>query len=237
DRDTSGRLGVTPAAIDIALYNAFGQRLISTIFTQSNQYRVVLEVKPEFRRGPDALKDIYVASSSGAQVPLSALTRVTEKPALLAVNHLGQFPAATISFNLAPGASLGSAVQAIEAEARSLDLPASMRTSFQGAALAFRASLANELLLILAAVVTMYIVLGVLYESYIHPLTILSTLPSAGVGALLALMLTRSDLVRARALTLVSTPVSCLWFDRLARRLGGQGAAGASVKPVENGRP
>src|SRR6059036_160147 len=194
DRDTAGRLGITPAAIDIALYNAFGQRLISTIFTQSNQYRVVLEVKPEFRRGPDALKDIYVASSSGAQVPLSALTRVTEKPALLAVNHLGQFPAATISFNLAPGASLGSAVQAIEAEARSLDLPASMRTSFQGAALAFRASLANELLLILAAVVTMYIVLGVLYESYIHPLTILSTLPSAGVGALLALMLCRTDL-------------------------------------------
>src|SRR6266487_4256379 len=175
-------------------FNAFGQRLISTIFTQSNQYRVVLEVKPEFRRGPDALKDIYVASSTGAQVPLSALTTVIEKPALLAVNHLGQFPAATLSFNLAPGASLGDAVQAIEAEARSLDLPASMRTSFQGAALAFRASLANELLLILAAIVTMYIVLGVLYESYIHPLTILSTLPSAGVGALLALMLTGQDL-------------------------------------------
>src|SRR2546426_19294 len=194
DRDTSGRLGITPLAIDTALYNAFGQRLISTIFTQSNQYRVVLEVKPEFRRGPDALKDIYVASSSGAQVPLSALTRVTEKPALLAVNHLGQLPAATITFNLAPGASLGSAVQAIEAEARSLDLPASVRTGFQGAALAFRASLANELLLILAAIVTVYIVLGVLYESYIHPLTILSTLPSAGVGALLALMLTRRDL-------------------------------------------
>ncbi|TMI03908.1 MAG: multidrug transporter subunit MdtC, partial [Betaproteobacteria bacterium] len=192
DRDTSGRLGVTPAAIDVALYNAFGQRLISTIFTQSSQYRVVLEVKPEFRRGPDALKDIYVASSSGAQVPLSALTRVTEKPALLAVNHLGQFPAATLSFNLAPGASLGDAVRAIEAQA--LDLPASVRTGFQGAALAFRASLANELLLILAAIVTMYIVLGVLYESYIHPLTILSTLPSAGAGALVALMVTRGDL-------------------------------------------
>src|SRR5207245_773594 len=180
--------------IDTALYNGFGQRLISTIFTQSNQYRVVLEVKPEFRQGPDALKDIYVASSSGAQVPLSAITTVTEKPALLAVNHLGQFPAATISFNLAPGASLGAAVSAIEAQARALELPLSVRTSFQGAALAFRASLANELLLILAAIVTMYIVLGVLYESYIHPLTILSTLPSAGVGALLALMLTRSDL-------------------------------------------
>ena len=194
NRDTAGRLGITPAAIDTALYNAFGQRLISTIFTQSNQYRVVLEVKPEFRRGPDALKDIYVASSSGAQVPLSAITTVSEKPALLAVNHLGQFPAATISFNLAQGASLGDAVPAIEAEARSLELPASLRLSFQGAALAFRASLGNTLLLILAAIVTMYIVLGVLYESYIHPLTILSTLPSAGVGALLALMLTRSDL-------------------------------------------
>jgi len=149
-------------------------------------------VKPEFRRGPDALKDIYVASSSGAQVPLSALTRVTEKPALLAVNHLVQFPAATLSFNLAPGASLGDAVRAIEAQA--LDLPESVRTDFQGAALAFRASLANELLLILAAIVTMYIVLGVLYESYIHPLTILSTLPSAGAGALVALMVTRGDL-------------------------------------------
>ena len=194
NRDTAGRLGITPAAIDTALYNAFGQRLISTIFTQSNQYRVVLEVKPEFRRGPDALKDIYVASSSGAQVPLSAITTITEKPALLAVNHLGQFPAATLSFNLAPGVSLGDAVPAIEAEARSLEMPASLRLSFQGAALAFRASLGNTLLLILAAIVTMYIVLGVLYESYIHPLTILSTLPSAGVGALLALMLTRSDL-------------------------------------------
>jgi multidrug efflux pump len=192
DRDTAGRLGITPAAIDIALYNAFGQRLISTIFTQANQYRVVLEVKPEFRKGPEALKDITVASSSGAQIPLSAITTITEKPALLAINHLGQFPAATISFNLAPGVSLGEAVKAIEGEAQAL--PPAMRASFQGAALAFRASLANELLLILAAIVTMYIVLGVLYESYIHPLTILSTLPSAGVGALLALMVSRTDL-------------------------------------------
>jgi multidrug efflux pump len=194
DRDTAGRLGITPAAVDVALYNAFGQRLVSTIFTQSNQYRVVLEVKPEFRRGPDALKDIYVASSSGAQVPLSAITTVTEKPALLAINHIGQFPAATISFNLAPGVALGDAVRAIESEAQAMGLPASIRASFQGAALAFRSSLANELLLILAAIVTMYIVLGVLYESYIHPITILSTLPSAGVGALLALMLSRTDL-------------------------------------------
>jgi multidrug efflux pump len=194
DRETAARLGITPAAIDTALYNAFGQRLISTIFTQSNQYRVVLEVKPEFRRGPDALKDIYVTSATGAPVPLSTITRVIEQPALLAVNHLGQFPAATISFNLAQGASLGEAVKAIEAEAQAMRLPASVRVSFQGAALAFRASLTNELLLILAAIVTMYIVLGVLYESYIHPITILSTLPSAGVGALLALMLSRTDL-------------------------------------------
>jgi multidrug efflux pump len=194
DRDTAGRLGITPAAVDTALYNAFGQRLISTIFTQSNQYRVVLEVKPEFREGPDALKNIYVASSSGAQVPLSAIATVTEKPTSLAVNHLGQFPAATVSFNLAPGASLGDAVSAIEAAEREMAMPLSVQTEFQGAALAFRASLTNELLLILAAIVTMYIVLGVLYESYIHPITILSTLPSAGVGALLALMLSRNDL-------------------------------------------
>jgi multidrug efflux pump len=323
DRDTAGRLGITPLAIDTALYNAFGQRLISTIFTQSNQYRVVLEVKPEFRRGPDALKDIYVASSSGAQVPLSAITTIAEKPALLAVNHLGQFPAATISFNLASGASLGDAVRAIEAESKTLELPASLRVGFQGAALAFRASLANELLLILAAIVTMYIVLGVLYESYIHPLTILSTLPSAGVGALLALILTRNDLgiiavigiilligivkknaimmidfaldaerksgmspreaiyhacllrfrpilmttlsallgalplalgtgvgselrhplgitmvgglILSQALTLFTTPVIYLWFDRVARRVSGQGAAGAEVPG--GGRP
>jgi multidrug efflux pump len=227
DRDSAGRLGITPAAIDNALYNAFGQRLVSTIFTQTNQYRVVLEVKPEFRRGPLALSDIYVATSGGAQapavtgatpaatgaapalaggapaptgsagstqVPLSTVTRLSERPAALSVNHIGQFPASTISFNLAPGASLGSAVAAIEAAERELGLPVSVRTTFQGAAGAFRASLANELLLILAAVVTMYIVLGVLYESFIHPVTILSTLPSAGVGALLALMLARSDL-------------------------------------------
>jgi multidrug efflux pump len=194
DRDTAGRLGITPAAIDTALYNAFGQRLISTIFTQSSQYRVVLEVKPEFRRGPDALKEIRVVSASGAQVPLSAVTTVTEKPALLAVNHLGQFPAATLSFNLARGVALGDAVKAIEAETQAIGLPPSVRGSFQGAALAFRASLASELLLILAAIVTMYIVLGVLYESYIHPITILSTLPSAGVGALLALLVSGTDL-------------------------------------------
>ena len=194
DRDTAGRLGVTPASINTALYNAFGQRLISTIFTQTSQYRVVLEVKPEYRVGPAALTEIYVPTSNGTQIRLSEVTRLVEKPATLAINHIGQFPAATISFNLAPGVALGDAVKGIETAERELALPASIRTSFQGAALAFRASLTNTLLLILAAIVTMYIVLGVLYESYIHPVTILSTLPSAGVGALLALLIARTDL-------------------------------------------
>ena len=194
DRDTAARLGVTTAAIDNALYNAFGQRLISTIFTQSSQYRVVLEVKPEYKRGPSALNDIYVTAAGGQQVPLSAIATVQERAATLAINHLGQFPATTISFNLNAGNALGDAVKAIEEAERELGMPASVRTSFQGAALAFRASLTNTLLLILAAIVTMYIVLGVLYESYIHPITILSTLPSAGVGALLALMVSRTEL-------------------------------------------
>jgi len=193
DRDTAARLGVTPLSIDNALYNAFGQRLISTIFTQTSQYRVVLEVKPEYKLGPQALTEIYVSSSTGQQIPISAVAKVIEKPASLAINHIGQFPATTISFNLATGASLGDAVKAIEQTERELQVPASIRTGFQGAALAFRASLTNTLLLILAAIVTMYIVLGVLYESYIHPVTILSTLPSAGVGALLALLLSGSD--------------------------------------------
>ncbi len=194
DRDTAGRLGVTPAGIDNVLYNAFGQRLVSTIFTQSNQYRVVLEVKPEFRIGPQALRELYVPGTGGTQVPLSAVTQLIEKPGVLAISHLGQFPAATISFNLAPGHSLGDAVVAVEAMQRDLGVPVSVRTRFQGAAQAFRASLTNTLFLILAAIITMYIVLGVLYESYIHPVTILSTLPSAGVGALLALIVARADL-------------------------------------------
>ncbi|HEY6865530.1 MAG TPA: efflux RND transporter permease subunit [Burkholderiales bacterium] len=224
DRATAGRLGVTPAAIDAALYNAFGQRLVSTIFTQSNQYRVVLEVKPEFNSGgPLALGDIYVKASPGAaaagaaqvpgaqttntaaagsassgtagsQVRLSSVARIVERAAPLAINHIGQFPSATISFDVAPGSSLGRAVDAIRAAQAEIGLPASVQTRFQGAALAFQASLDNTLLLIVAAIVTMYIVLGVLYESYIHPVTILSTLPSAGVGALLALMVSRTDL-------------------------------------------
>ena len=194
DRNTASRLGVTPAAIDNALYNAFGQRLISTIFTLSNQYRVVLEVQREYQKGPIALNDIFITSTDGQQVRLSSVARVSERTAPLSVSHLGQFPSATISFNLGSGYSLGEAVSAVRAAEAELGLPASTQTSFQGAARAFEASLANTLLLILAAIVTMYIVLGVLYESYIHPVTILSTLPSAGVGALLALMLSRTDL-------------------------------------------
>ncbi len=194
DRDSAGRLGITPAAIDTALYNAFGQRLISTIYTQATQYRVVLEVKPEFRSGPDALKDIYVAAASGPQVPLSSIAQFSTGTAPLAINHIGQFPAVAISFNLAPRYSLGHAVDAIQAVEREIGLPASVQTAFQGAAASFRDSLSSTLLLILAAVVTMYIVLGVLYESYIHPVTILSTLPTATVGALAALLLAGSQL-------------------------------------------
>ena len=194
DRATAGRLGVTPAAIDNALYNAFGQRLISTIYTQTSQYRVVLEVKPEFKIGPASLENVYISSTGGQQVKLSAVARVVEKPTQLQISHLGQFPAATISFNLAPNASLGEAVDAIRTAQAEIAMPLSVQTRFQGAALAFQGSLDNTLLLILAAIVTMYIVLGVLYESYIHPVTILSTLPSAGVGALLALILSRNDL-------------------------------------------
>jgi multidrug efflux pump len=194
DRDTASRLGITPQMIDDTLYDAFGQRQVSTIFTQLNQYHVVLEVKPGFQQNPDALKDLYVASASGAQVPLSAFTHLAPTTAPLAVNHQGQFPSVTLSFNLAPGVALGDAVTAIGAAEHEIGLPASMRASFQGTAQAFQASLANEPWLILAALVTVYIVLGVLYESYIHPLTILSTLPSAGVGAILALLLCRTDL-------------------------------------------
>ena len=194
NRDSAARLGITAAAIDNVLYDAYGQRLVSTIFTQTNQYRVVLEVKPEFQNGPLSLNGLYVTSSAGVQVPLSSIAHVVEQTSPLSINHLGQFPVATISFNLAPKASLGAAVSAIEAAEQQLKLPISMQTSFQGAALAFRAALSNELWLVLAAVVTMYIVLGVLYESYIHPITILSTLPSAGVGALLALMVAQTDL-------------------------------------------
>ena len=194
DRDAASRLGVTTAVIDNALYNAFGQRLISTIFTQSNQYRVVLEADTQSATGLAAIEALYVPSTNGSQVPLSAVARVEERRGLLAINHLEQFPAVTISFNLKPGTSLGEAVQAIEAAEKEIGLPVSIATAFQGAALAFRAALTNEMLLILAAIITMYIVLGVLYESYVHPVTILSTLPSAGIGALLALIVSRNEL-------------------------------------------
>ena len=194
DRSTASRLGVSIAAIDSALYDAFGQRFISTIFTQSNQYRVVLEVKPEYRQNLTDLKNIRVASSTGSQVPLSTLAKITEQSTPLITNHLGQFPAATLSFNLAPGAFLDEAIEAIESSKQQIGLPMSVQANYQGATLAFSTSLSNTLWLILAAIVTVYIVLGVLYESYLHPITILSTLPSAGVGALLALMISGNDL-------------------------------------------
>jgi multidrug efflux pump len=190
NRDAASRLGVSVADIDDALYSAFGQRQISTLFTQASQYRVVLEVDPRLVQGPQALERIFVTAENGEPVPLSNISTVTERRAPLLINHVGQFPAATISFNLGPGASLGEAVKSIEQAARELQLPLGIDLQFQGAAHAFRASLSSTLVLILAAIVTMYIVLGVLYESSIHPITILSTLPSAAVGALLALWVT-----------------------------------------------
>jgi multidrug efflux pump len=212
DRDTASRLGIFPQAIDNTLYDAFGQRQVSTIFTQLNQYHVVLEVLPNFAQTPENLNDIYIRPSvvtpntgapsanvaavttNGAPVPISAFTRMNSTSASLAVNHQGQFPVVTLSFNLAPGASLGDATKAIQQAEKDIQLPPSIHASFQGTAAAFQNSLSSEPFLILAAVITVYIVLGVLYESYIHPITILSTLPSAGVGAILALMITGNDL-------------------------------------------
>ncbi len=212
DRDTASRLGIFPQAIDNTLYDAFGQRQVSTMFTQLNQYHVILEVLPHFAESPENLKDIYIRPStvtpnsgaptangaavttSGAPVPISAFTKMQSGSASLAVNHQGQFPVVTLSFNLAPGASLGDATKAIQQAEAEIQLPPSIHASFQGTAAAFQNSLSSEPYLILAAVITVYIVLGVLYESYIHPMTILSTLPSAGVGAILALMMTGNDL-------------------------------------------
>jgi multidrug efflux pump len=194
DRDTASRLGLLPATIDNTLYDAFGQRQVSTIFTQLNQYHVVLEVGPQFQQDPDSLKNIYVKSNTGMQVPLTSFSHIERTNTSLAINHQGQFPVVTLSFNLAPGVSLGEATKAIDAAEQSIHMPASIHTSFQGTAAAFRNSLSSEPLLILAAIITVYLVLGVLYESYIHPITILSTLPSAGVGALLALLITGNDL-------------------------------------------
>ena len=318
DRVTASRFGITPQMIDDTLYDAFGQRQISIMFTQLNQYRVVLEVNPDWQQRPADLNNLYILSNTGGQVPLNAITHYETATTPLTVNHQGQFPANTISFNLAPGASLGEAVNDINKVKAEIGMPASVQTSFQGTAAAFQNSLANEGFLILAALITVYIVLGVLYESYIHPITILSTLPSAGVGALLALMLYKNDfsvialigvilligivkknaimmidfameaerkehkppleaiyqacllrfrpimmttmaallggiplavgtgvgselrrplgisivggLLLSQLLTLYTTPVIYLWFDRLARRFG-QSAAGVSLEP------
>jgi len=194
DRDTASRLGITPQNIDDTLDDAFAQRQVSTIFTQQNQYHVVLEVAPKFQRTPASLDNIYVKSSNGTQVPLSAFTHFEERQTPLVISHQGQFPAVTISFNLAPGKSIGDAVNAVNKAKTKLKMPPSVNAEFQGSARAFEASLENEPLLILAALIVVYIVLGVLYESYIHPITILSTLPSAGVGAILALLLFHVDL-------------------------------------------
>jgi len=194
DRATAARLGVTPATVDAALYDAFGQRIISTIYTQSNQYRVILEADPGLLQSPAALRQVYMQSSGGVATPLSAFATIQMQTAPLQVNHVGQFPAANISFDVAQGTSLGEAVSAIRHAETAIKMPGTINTTFMGAAAAYQDSLGNELWLILAAIVTVYIVLGVLYESYIHPITILSTLPSAGVGALLALMLFGQDL-------------------------------------------
>ena len=194
DRDTAARLGIDTATIDSVLYDAFGQRQVSTMYRPLNQYHVVMEVDPRLKQSPDSLRNIYVKSRTGAEVPLSAFAHFAPSNTALAVNHQGQFPSVTISFNLAPGVSLGDATKAIEAAERQIALPGSIHPSFQGTAAAFQQSLSSEPLLILAALVAVYIVLGVLYESYIHPITILSTLPSAGVGALLALLLAHNEL-------------------------------------------
>jgi multidrug efflux pump len=194
DRDTAARFGITAATIDNALYDAFGQRNVSTIFTESNTYRVIMEADPALQRSPASLGMIYVPSASGGQVPLSSIARFEQRPEPLLINHLSQFPANTISFNVPPGGSLGNAVKAIRGVEAQIGMPDSIVTSFQGAADAFESSLTNELFLIGAAILTMYIILGILYESFIHPITILSTLPSAGIGALLALMAVGSSL-------------------------------------------
>ncbi len=194
DRDTLARFGMSIGTITNALYDAFGQRIISTVFTESNQYRVILEADPNIHNSIDSLKEIYVPSSGGGQVPLATVASIEQRQAPLQIDHLGQFPAAMFSFDVAPGYSLGAAVEAISRAEEAAELPASTSTSFQGAALAFQSALVSQLLLILAAIVVVYIVLGVLYESFIHPITILSTLPSAGVGALLALIVTGHEL-------------------------------------------
>ncbi len=194
DRDTAARLGLTPQMIDNALYDAFGQRQVSTMYKGINQYHVVMEVAQQFQQSPDALKNIYVRSTTGQEIPLSAFTHYESSMTSLAVAHQGQFPAITFSFNLAPNVPLGDAVAAVQDMEHTMVMPATIHPSFQGTAQAFQASLATQPYLILAALVTVYLVLGILYENYVHPITILSTLPSAGVGALLALLIFRTEL-------------------------------------------
>jgi len=194
DRATASRLGISPEAIDSALYDAFGERDIAKTYTQLNQYFVVMEVAPSFWQDPHALDNVYISSTSGGVVPLSTVARFGNATAPLAVNHTGVFPSVTFSFNLAPGVALGDAVNLIGAAQRSIGMPTTITGSFGGTAQAFTASLANEFWLIAAAIAAVYVVLGILYESYIHPVTIISTLPSAGVGALLALLITHTDL-------------------------------------------
>jgi len=187
-------MGISAVTLDNALYDAFGQRQVSTMYRPLNQYHVVMEVAPQFQQTPEALQNIYLRSTAGTPVPLAAFTHYESSNTPLAVNHQGQVPSATISFNLAPGVSLGQATDAIENAERSIGFPSTIQASFQGAAAAFRDSISGELILLVTAVVTVYIVLGMLYESLVHPITILSTIPSAGVGALLALLLTHNEL-------------------------------------------
>jgi multidrug efflux pump len=194
DRSTASRLGITTQLIDSTLYGAFGQEEAAIYYTQLNQYYVIMEFAPPFLQRPDSLRDVYVHPSTGGEVPLSAFTKYTPSTTSLSVNHAGQFPAVTISFNLPEGVALGNAVEAIQAATAKLPVPEDIHGTFLGTAQAFQASLANEPILILAALISVYIVLGMLYESYIHPITILSTLPSAGVGALVALLICRTDL-------------------------------------------
>ena len=194
DRDTASRVGLTPQALDSALYDALGQRQVSTIYKPLNQYHVVMEVDPRFQTSPDVLKDIYVRSAQGPEIPLLSVAKYQVTTTAQRVNHQGQFPSVTLSFNIAPGVALGDAVAAVERATREMSLPATVHASFQGTALAFQTSLRSQPYLILAALIAVYLVLGILYESYIHPITILSTLPSAGVGALLALELTGTEL-------------------------------------------
>jgi multidrug efflux pump len=197
DRATAARFGITPATVDNVLYDSFGQRIVSTIYSQSNQYRVILEADPSIQRSLAGLSELYLpssASSTNGQVPLSAIVQIKQRAGPLQITHLGQFPATTISFNLAAGGSLGAAVDAIKQAEKDIGLPAKFVTAFQGTAAAFQNVLTNQALLLLASVITMYIVLGVLYESFIHPVTILSTLPSAGIGAMLALIIVGDDL-------------------------------------------